>query len=298
MPRTAKELSPEELKQYHLRLNQHFQNRDPVDEALLCRAWQIACQVAVMLYENFGATQVAVFGSLAERDWFSKQSDIDIAVWGLPSNNYFSAVAETIGFSREFKIDLVRFESCKSAFRKRVQSQAITTKETPGNALRDNETNKMKWEKLVQRISEERTKVKRSAEQIREDLQRIEEAPIEYRRSLEAFVARHLFDFYKGLESIFQRIAREVDRTLPSGEEWHKELQQMTESSSIRPSGFLKKPVQSYKTFADFAMFLFIFTLMNWIMTLENAERVETIFPRISAELDIFITWLEQQVSD
>ena len=122
MPRTAKELSPEELKQYHLRLNQHFQNRDPVDEALLCRAWQIACQVAVMLYENFGATQVAVFGSLAERDWFSKQSDIDIAVWGLPSNNYFSAVAETIGFSREFKIDLVRFESCKSAFRKRVQS--------------------------------------------------------------------------------------------------------------------------------------------------------------------------------
>ena len=67
MPRTAKELSPEELKQYRLRLNQHFQNRDPVDEALLCRAWQIACQVAVMLYENFGATQVAVFGSLAER---------------------------------------------------------------------------------------------------------------------------------------------------------------------------------------------------------------------------------------
>ena len=217
MPGTAKELSPEELKQYRLRLNQHFQNRDPVDEALLCRAWQIACQVAVMLYENFGATQVAVFGSLAERDWFSKQSDIDIAVWGLPSNNYFSAVAETIGFSREFKIDLVRFESCKSAFRKRVQSQAITIQKdgTPGNALRDNETNKMKWEKLVQRISEERTKVKRSAEQIREDLQRIEEAPIEYRRSLEAFVARHLFDFYKGLESIFQRIAREVDRTLP-----------------------------------------------------------------------------------
>ena len=44
MPRTAKGLSPEELKQYRLRLNQHFQNRDPVDEALLCRAWKIARQ--------------------------------------------------------------------------------------------------------------------------------------------------------------------------------------------------------------------------------------------------------------
>lgn len=94
MPRTAKELSPEELKQYRLRLNQHFQNRDPVDEALLCHAWKIARQVAVMLYENFGATRVAVFGSLAEQDWFSERSDIDIAVWGLPSNSYFNAVSE------------------------------------------------------------------------------------------------------------------------------------------------------------------------------------------------------------
>ena len=303
MPGTAKELSPEELKQYRLRLNQHFQNRDPVDEALLCRAWQIACQVAVMLYENFGATQVAVFGSLAERDWFSKQSDIDIAVWGLPSNNYFSAVAETIGFSREFKIDLVRFESCKSAFRKRVQSQAITIQKdgTPGNALRDNETNKMKWEKSVQRISEERTKVKRSAEQIREDLQRIEEAPIEYRRSLEAFVARHLFDFYKGLESIFQRIAREVDRTLPSAEEWHKDLlQQMTESSSIRPSVLSQETGSELQNLRGFRhVFIYIYAdELDYEQSLENAERVKTIFPRISAELDIFITWLEQQGSD
>ena len=211
MPRTAKELSPEELKQYHLRLNQHFQNRDPVDEALLCRAWQIACQVAVMLYENFGATQVAVFGSLAERDWFSKQSDIDIAVWGLPSNNYFSAVAETIGFSREFKIDLVRFESCKSAFRKRVQSQAITIPKdgTPGNALRDNETNKMKWEKLVQRISEERTKVKRSAEQIREDFKELKRHPLNT-KELRSLCCSPTIKVWKA----FSNVSPEKDRTL------------------------------------------------------------------------------------
>ena len=65
MPRTAKELSPEEWQQYRSRFDQYFQSRDPVDEALLCRAWKTARRVAVMLYENFGATQVAVFGSLA-----------------------------------------------------------------------------------------------------------------------------------------------------------------------------------------------------------------------------------------
>ena len=84
-------------------------------------------------------------------------------------------------------------------------------------------------------------------------MQRIEEAPIEYRRSLEAFVARHLFDFYKGLERIFQRIAREVDRTLPSAEEWHKDLlQQMTESSA------------NIRAFSR-NRFRFAMKLMNWI---------------------------------
>ena len=301
MHRTAEELSPEELNQYRLRLNDHFQNRDPVDEALLHRAWQTAHEVAALLYENFGATQVAVFGSLAERDWFSRRSDIDIAVWGIPSNRYFRAVAETISLSREFKIDLVRFESCKDRFRKRVQSQAVPIQKdgTRGNALRGNETNKMKWGKLVQRISEERTKIERSAEQIREDLQRIKEAPLEYRRSLEAFVARHHFDFYKGLESIFQRIAQEVDRTLPSGEEWHKDLiQQMSESSATRPSVLSQETSTQLQNLRGFRhVFIYLYAdELDYEQVLENAERVRIVFPKISVELDIFIAWLEQQV--
>ncbi len=301
MHRSAKELSPEELKQYRLRLNQHLQNRDPVDEALLYRAWQIACQVAVLLYENFEATQVAVFGSLAERAWFSKHSDIDIAVWGLPSNNYFRAVAETISFNQEFKIDLVRFENCKGAFRKRIQDQAVLIHKdgTRSNALRGNETHKMKWKKLIQRISEERTNVKRCVDQIREDLYRIEEAPVEYRKSLEAFVARHLFDFYKGLEGIFQRIGREVDRVVPKGEEWHKELlQQMTASRPTRPSVLSQETAVELQNLLGFRhVFIYIYAdELDYEQVLQNAERVKTVFPKVSAELDIFITWLEQQI--
>ena len=122
--RTAKDLSPEELAQYRQRLDQHFKNRK-VDEALLQRAWQTAHQVADMLYEDFGATQVAVFGSLAGRDWFSKWSDIDVVVWGLPGDTYLDALWEIRNFSREFKIDLVNFHSAKGRFRERMQSQAV-----------------------------------------------------------------------------------------------------------------------------------------------------------------------------
>ena len=70
--RTAKDLSPEELAEYRQRLDQHFQNRK-VDEALLQRAWQTAHRIATMLYSDFGATQVAVFGSLAGTEMVFKR---------------------------------------------------------------------------------------------------------------------------------------------------------------------------------------------------------------------------------
>ena len=46
--RTTKDLSPEALKEYRQKLDQHFQNRK-VDEALLQRAWHTAHRVATML---------------------------------------------------------------------------------------------------------------------------------------------------------------------------------------------------------------------------------------------------------
>lgn len=33
-----------------------------------------------------------------------------------------------------------------------------------------------------------------------------------------------LHDFYTGIEKIFENIAKEVDRRLPMGEDWHSEL--------------------------------------------------------------------------
>ena len=120
--RTVKDLSTEELAQYRQRLDQHLQNRK-VDEALLRRAWQTAHRVAAMLYEDFDATQVAVFGSLAQGTWFSKSSDIDIAVWGIPSDKYFRAVWEAEDISRLFEIDLVDVESCKGVFRERIENK-------------------------------------------------------------------------------------------------------------------------------------------------------------------------------
>ena len=171
--RTAKDLSPEELAEYRRKLDQHFKNRK-VDEALLQRAWHTAHRVAAMLYEDFGATQVAVFGSLAGQKWFSKGSDIDIAVWGLPGDTYLNALWETRNFSPEFKIDLVNFHSAKGRFRERIQSQAIRVQrgETDCSSQtirteREEMDDEMDNRELIERIADERGKIERTVEEIK-----------------------------------------------------------------------------------------------------------------------------------
>ena len=125
--RTLKDLSPEEIKAYRKRLDQHLQNHK-VDEALLQRAWHTAHKIAAMLYDDFGATQVAVFGSLAQQKSFANWSDIDIAVWGVPSEMYFRASSRASDISGLFKVDLVEYEKCKGIFRERIQKQLARIK--------------------------------------------------------------------------------------------------------------------------------------------------------------------------
>ncbi len=310
--RTAKDLSPEELAEYSRRLDEHFRNRK-VDEALLQRAWQTAHQVANMLYEDFGATQVAVFGSLAERDWFSKGSDIDIAVWGLSGDTYLDALWKTVGFSSEFKIDLVNFGETKGRFRKRLQTQAIfIQKEKIDFTILENtvqislstkrkETYKVNKRKLITRITDEREKIERVAKEITESLQDIDEVPVKYRKGQEALLAQNVVNFYTGLENIFKRIAQDIDMHIPTDDGWHKDLlQQMVSSHGLRP------PVISQKTFVCLKRILkfrhrfrniYVFEL-NTQKVLKNAKRVHKVFDNLSTELDVFITCLEKQKSD
>lgn len=84
------------------------------------RAWEVTRRAAALLKDQFKATRVAVFGSLVHGYWFSRTSDVDLAAWGLESDDYFVAVAKLQDISPEFKIDLVSVESCKPALRETI----------------------------------------------------------------------------------------------------------------------------------------------------------------------------------
>ena len=290
--RTAKDLSPEELAEYRRRLDQQFQNRK-VDEALLQRAWQTAHRIAAMLYEDFGVRQVTVFGSLTKRESFSKWSDIDIAVWGIPSDKYFRAVWEAEDISRLFKLDLIDFESCHGLLRERIESQAVN--------IGKGETYPVDRSQLIQDISEERPKIERSISGIKKALQKIETAPAEYRIAIEVTMAKRVSDCYMGMENIFRQIALEVDLCLPDGSRGHKELlAQMAKSYAERPPVISKTTFENLQEFLEFRYLFIRFDTdeLDYQKTAQKAKQVNPIFDIIFKELDAFMAWLKRQESD
>ena len=56
---------------------------------------------------------------------FHKWSDIDLAVWGVNSGDYYRAVAFASGFSNLFKVDLVDADDCSESLRQHIMQEGI-----------------------------------------------------------------------------------------------------------------------------------------------------------------------------
>jgi predicted nucleotidyltransferase len=73
---------------------------------------EIAQQISDRLKNEFGATKVVLFGSLLSPEHMDFESDIDLAVWGLPSQSLYQAGA-TMEEGHDFPVDLVLIEQVK-----------------------------------------------------------------------------------------------------------------------------------------------------------------------------------------
>ncbi len=305
---TAGGMSPSELAKCRENLKRQWENRQ-VDEELLQRAWQAAHRVATVLYQDYGASKVAVFGSLAERELFSKNSDIDIIVWGISYNKCLDVLWNTEGISSEFKIDLIDFETSNRLFRERILNQAIQIdkgekdvlklmKKTNATICTETEgTYEVNRDKLIQRISDERIKIERTVRGIAHALQDIDVVAENHRKYVEKMIASDLAEIYRGIENIFERIAREVDMQMPSGSKWHRDLlDQMAERREKRP------PVISQKTTRRLKRLLKFRHRVNHIYRYEliyekaekHAKRVGKLFDNVTEELDAFTAFLSE----
>ena len=312
---SKQKMSPDELSACRKRLEQAWKNR-VMDEGLLHRAWHTVQEVTALLYEQCDAAQVAVFGSLTEPMWFTKGSDIDIAVSGLSNDAYSKARIAIMNFDSAFKIDIVNLDMSKGLFRERVKYQAIPIERGVRPVLwqtlyehlqrqvfptEDGEIYEMNRKRLTQRINDELEKIRETLERIQRGLEKIEVVPIDVREFIENTIATDLADVYRGIENIFLRIAREVDMHVPRGSRWHKNLlAQMTEQRPERP------PVISERTSLRLEDLLDFRHKVNNIygeeliyeMTEPHAKSIDTLFASVSEDLSLFTDSLAKREGD
>ena len=117
MAKTALDLSREEWRAYHPdKRYQIFQNSSNFDrEKRMKDAMTLARAVAKLLKKKYGAKKIVLIGSLLSASRFTPWSDIDLAVWGIASDQFYQAVADATGMSTSHKIDLIDPETCRPA---------------------------------------------------------------------------------------------------------------------------------------------------------------------------------------
>ncbi|MFQ3613394.1 MAG: nucleotidyltransferase domain-containing protein [Cyanobacteriota bacterium] len=94
------------------------------------QAWKEVAQMAQVLRQDFGASRVVVFGSLA-KGRFAEESDIDLAVAGIPKERFFEALAKVNRHSRRW-VDLKPLEDLDPYFRQRILQTGIELEDSSG----------------------------------------------------------------------------------------------------------------------------------------------------------------------
>lgn len=107
------------LKQYKKYWNERAAKDEIKKENLRKDALKIAERLKEILIKEFHVKKVVLFGSVLEKGCFEEDSDIDIAVEGLPKKDYFSVLARLMT-ECPFEIDLKPIEDVSDLFKQRI----------------------------------------------------------------------------------------------------------------------------------------------------------------------------------
>jgi uncharacterized protein len=88
-------------------------------------AWEEVKKAGAVLKSDFNADRTVLFGSLTDPDRFDENSDIDLAVSGIPDDRFYAAVGAVISLVKNFKIDMVDIKDCKDNLKKAIAEEGI-----------------------------------------------------------------------------------------------------------------------------------------------------------------------------
>lgn len=253
------------------------------------KALQLAKRLQKRLLSQYGAHEVVICGSVKGAAPWHEQSDLDLAVSGLPQFVLEKASEELCeSLPAWLKLDLIPSEQLSADFLARLMEETHMSSRSIYPAL-------------GQRLQDELTSLVRLQEGLQNALSHLraeerDDPPDEF--STRA-LATYLDDFYSGCERIFERIAVTLDDGMPEGAQWHRKLLgQMADSSKEhRPpllSGELTLQIDEYRRFRHRMRHLYGYEL-HAARVLELALAVEPLFAEFASSVRNFIRWLEEQ---
>ena len=124
MPTTL-DLTPDQIANYRAHALRRRQQEQPEVDRRKQKAWQAARDAARMLKEEFNATRVVVFGSLARGSGFTQWSDVDIAAWGLAQNDTFRAIGAIMDMETDVPVNLVDVDTARPSLLSTIEREGI-----------------------------------------------------------------------------------------------------------------------------------------------------------------------------
>lgn len=120
------DIPPEKIARYRAAaLKRESQEADEMSQRRQ-KAWQIARQTANMLREEFNASRVVVFGSLARNSGFTRWSDIDIAAWGLSPEDTFRAIGAVMDLQTGIPVNLVDVNTARPTLLAAIERDGVS----------------------------------------------------------------------------------------------------------------------------------------------------------------------------
>ncbi len=115
----------DQRQRYRNNIKIRRQKNHPERESRRQQGWESARQAAQLLQREFQVERVLVFGSLLHPDRFTQWSDVDLAAWGLTSDNWLQAILTVYELSTDIELNLVDVRTCSPEFVETIEREGV-----------------------------------------------------------------------------------------------------------------------------------------------------------------------------
>ena len=155
----------------------------------------------------------------------------------------------------------------------------------------------MPHEKVIEEIDTECNRIDKLFQEYESLLEKIKEQEPDFIEI--GSLAMMLHSFYNGIESIFSRIAKKIDKNMPDGSEWHKELLElMAKPTKKRKYAVLSETMceelKVYLGFRHFSRHAYAFDL-DWNLMKDLVLQADDVREKVLGEIKSFIEKIKKK---